>query len=389
MDNIDALDGLRGLAVTEVVALHMLQANTHVGFAVIDATQHAWEVLRSGVELFFVLSGFLLFLPFAKAAVSGGYPPSVRKYFRRRALRIAPAYLAALVLFIVLINPAIEAHEPGLLDVILHVFFLHSLLQSTNASINAPFWTMAVEVQFYVVLPVLAWWLRAALTRRSARTAVVVTGGVLVAAMSGYAFSLVTHGWLHALHRFVTAPSLFQYLPVFGGGMAVAAAYAMALDSEAFATRLRPLARIAGILGVAGVGATVIANYLLFGTWRYGYILTRHLSGASYAAILLAVLMGWHRVPRLLAMPALRLIGLLSYSVYIWNLVILDHLAPHLREWAHGELLTTALLMMVVGVPAVIGVSSISYLAFERPFIAKRASLRQTDAVALQTQAGS
>src|SRR4051794_32608663 len=94
---LDALDGLRGLAAFGVLVLHVWMfwhGDLHrpdKGFA-----DFAIGELRLGVALFFVLSGFLLFRPFVRAALDGAPRPGLGRYVVRRAARILPLYWAAL-----------------------------------------------------------------------------------------------------------------------------------------------------------------------------------------------------------------------------------------------------------------------------------------------------
>ena len=86
---LPALDALRAVGAAAVIG-------THVGFSTGAISRFEWGGLLArldvGVAIFFVLSGFLLFRPFAAAVATGADRPSVRRYLWRRALRILPAY---------------------------------------------------------------------------------------------------------------------------------------------------------------------------------------------------------------------------------------------------------------------------------------------------------
>src|SRR6266851_3607954 len=92
----DALDGLRAVAAVAVLVTHV---GGLTGYVLIG-TPASWVVSRGniGVPIFFVLSGLLLYRPWAAAALAG--PPAVRvtTYLRRRALRILPAYWAVVLI---------------------------------------------------------------------------------------------------------------------------------------------------------------------------------------------------------------------------------------------------------------------------------------------------
>src|SRR4051812_36157540 len=158
-ERFDQLDGLRAVAMLSVFGYHLglpvrpLLDWGGVGFRIIPS-------LDLGVEIFFVLSGFLIFRPFAAANLRRAAPPPLRSYAIRRFLRIYPAYWAiflALLLF----------HEIQMNGGLLHYGAHIGLVQSyfTDAA-NDMFdgiqqaWTLVVEVSFYVLVPVIAFALR-------------------------------------------------------------------------------------------------------------------------------------------------------------------------------------------------------------------------------------
>ena len=157
---IESLDGLRGIAALLVVMVHIgnnltLRSYSYTnGHPFMDATWFIWYSGVNGVQLFFILSGFLLFIPYAQTLLGLKPFPSTGRFLGRRAFRILPAYwivLAVLVLF--------SGGKAGVvdfkLDVILHVFLLHNWSLDTIGSFQGPFWTMPTEVQFYLLLPLI------------------------------------------------------------------------------------------------------------------------------------------------------------------------------------------------------------------------------------------
>ncbi len=151
--HIKGLDGLRGLAALAVFSVHFNQTvrfDSHLGpFNVAQFLENG----EYGVSLFFSLSGFLLSIPFWQALTAGSELPNLKSYALRRVARIMPAYYVALTLLIILSG---MWHFPSAFsDILLHYAFLFNFAEFSIFSINAPFWSLAVEMQFYILLPLL------------------------------------------------------------------------------------------------------------------------------------------------------------------------------------------------------------------------------------------
>lgn len=154
---ITTLDGVRAIACLSVIEYHVHYLLTksfdltpvmgRLGSSILLA---GW----SGVTLFFVLSGFLLFMPYAKHLLFEQQEPLKRTFYMRRALRILPSYYLALTLLIALVNPQyFQWDHLGSLSLFL-TFLMDA--PSTYQQINGPFWSLAVEWQYYMLLPLIA-----------------------------------------------------------------------------------------------------------------------------------------------------------------------------------------------------------------------------------------
>jgi peptidoglycan/LPS O-acetylase OafA/YrhL len=157
---IIALDGLRGFACLSVIFFHInlfdLWINDpvmpkHGIYTILDPFLDAGQ---TGLVLFFLLSGFLLFLPFAKSLLFDSAWPSLRRFYLRRFFRILPAYYVTLFLMILFFAPKFLHHHfwPDLATFL--TFRMGFLLAS---QVDTPFWTLAIEFQFYLLLPLIAW----------------------------------------------------------------------------------------------------------------------------------------------------------------------------------------------------------------------------------------
>ncbi len=155
---IPALDGVRGVACLGVVEYHvnyLISYSFHLPALLGALGSSILMAGWSGVTLFFVLSGFLLFLPYARHLLFEQSWPSTRTFYLRRALRILPGYYLALFLLILLAHPQYFQWD-HLGNLSLFLTFLMDA-PSTYQKINGPFWTLAVEWQYYMLLPLLAW----------------------------------------------------------------------------------------------------------------------------------------------------------------------------------------------------------------------------------------
>ena len=155
-----------------------------VGLDVTPLARFGWL----GVDVFFVLSGFLLTRQaFARlrerASTEHGvlareFGDKYRTYVRRRIVRVYPAYYATLAVLLALAAARIYQEVPGRLDLLMHLPMMHNAIERYIATIDGPFWTLPFEWHFYLVFP----WLFVLLRRHGARVLYAgAIGGVLVA----------------------------------------------------------------------------------------------------------------------------------------------------------------------------------------------------------------
>lgn len=144
------LDGLRALGALAILA-------THVGFQTGAALHGPFSALLarldSGVAVFFVISGFLLYRPYVAARLSARPAPRTGSYFWHRALRILPVVWIAVVLAIVVTPPAERATPWAYLQ---HALMIQIYGSDTIVAGLTQLWSLATEVAFYLVLPLLA-----------------------------------------------------------------------------------------------------------------------------------------------------------------------------------------------------------------------------------------
>ena len=222
-ERVASLTGIRAVAALLVMLTHAAYTTgkyTH-GYAGL-----VWSRAEIGVPIFFVLSGFLLFSPWVKAAATGEAPPSVRRYAWHRVRRIMPAYVVTVLAAYLLYHFRTAGPNPGhtweglFRNLTLTQIYTDNYLYSFLHQGLTQMWSLAVEVAFYIVLPALAYLLLVVLCRRQWRP------GLLLAGLGGLA--LLTPAWLILVHTTDFLPDaarlwLPTYLVWFLGGMLLAA----------------------------------------------------------------------------------------------------------------------------------------------------------------------
>jgi peptidoglycan/LPS O-acetylase OafA/YrhL len=204
-----ALDGLRAAGALAVLT-------THVGFESGDALTGPFAGvlarLDAGVALFFVISGFLLFRPYAEARLNGVPLPDVRSYLWHRAVRILPVLWVAVVAAAVLLwDPR---HAPW--GYLANAFLVQIYTGDYNVTGLTQMWSLATEAAFYVALPLVGW----LVTRRGhgRRWVLGVFAGTAVLALVGPVWMGVTTA--------LGMPVARLWLPGFIGWFAAGAALA-------------------------------------------------------------------------------------------------------------------------------------------------------------------
>lgn len=367
---LPALDGLRALAVLAVLL-------THVGFQTgrtdDDALGAVLSRLDLGVTLFFLLSGFLLYRPFAAAHFTGRPPPRLRSYLRNRALRILPAYWVLVLVVVPLLSP--ERADPA------ELARQALLLQTTEAGHLLPAmtqtWSLVVEAGFYLVLPLLAWVARPRAPRSRGRQ--LRAEALLLAAMS-----LTALAWRVAVHagglgdERVTTLWLPGYLDWFalGMGLAVLRAWRAAggrspsLD-DVTASTATWLVLAALLFWLATNPATGPRGLTSPTAWE---AVARHaLYGATAACLLLPAVLHRGSGPsaweRLLSTRPMRFLGRISYGVFLWHLLALDLVfrLPGLEPFTGRALLVLALTL-----PLSLALASLSLWVVEEPALRRK-----------------
>ena len=359
-----ALDGVRAVGALLVVI-------THCAFRSGQSLQGSfWSHLTSrftfGVALFFVLSGFLLYRPFA--AVANGAPrPNVRRYLRRRAARILPPLWAFVIIMLTWVEkPRVKAETYLSFLTLTHMFNGNDLLSDMRH-----LWSLSAEVSFYLLLPVFGLVLVGRSPRASGSFGRQVIGiGAIIASTYVY---LLLWGFGVLTHPQATT-WVFANLSWFGAGMLLAA---LATAGPQWVSRYRAgraLVAWAQSLGLCWAMATTV---FLLSTLPFGkpydlapartsqLIWENLLFGIAAFFYLLPLVLGTHpRADRVLGGKVGRYLGDISYSVYLWHVpLILVAEAWTGSGLFQGHFLRTFAVTLVLSIV----VASASWFLIERP----------------------
>jgi len=356
------LDGLRGIAILLVVWYHVWQITW------LPAPHPALEFLPetgfAGVDLFFFLSGFVIAYPFLKAAAAGTPQPGWRHFAYRRFIKIVPSYVLSIAILIATGYAHFASSSDALASVAAHLFFVHTWWGPTFGSINGVLWSLAVEVQFYVLFP-LVWWC----FRRSA----FATAAAMVAIAIAWRF-FAARCCLHT-----TMPQMVEnlpgYLDLFAAGMLSSLTY-VRFHGRAGVERFAIPATLAAIGGFAlfWLLAQNLYDHRLDDMWPYAWQLGyRSAWAAAFYVIATGTLFGANWWQRAVGNPVLLACGAVSYNWYLYHQAIARGLlaahippfsTPHPVDDPHWQVLFTALAFFVSFCAA----GAVTY-AFERPLL--------------------
>jgi peptidoglycan/LPS O-acetylase OafA/YrhL len=392
------IEGLRGLAAYSVLIAHCATIFATAGVPGGNVAGQVFALMTHGVTLFFVLSGYLLYLPFARNLIEGRRAPSIPNFYRNRVLRIYPAFLVILAVSGFILGTTTVRPQPMggvevadrlgyLTDPILlikNVTLTHGYFPSSFDSGISPSWSLVPEVAFYAVLP--ATWLlaRRLRGRRSGtRAALIPPLLLIVVGTIGYAAAVLLMATEGNNELFAsTWPAVFLHsfpatCELFGFGMLIAVlvtALRAPHRPEATIRRTRKYA----VLAMLGAGLAYFPSLIL----KVPYF---DVGIACAGLVLLTVAPGGGRIRsmwvRFLESAPVARAGLISYGVYLWHFPLALFLRREFPELLYGSWggMLVALLVMA-GSTTVLSV--LTYRFVEKPALARKKSMVATEAPA-------
>lgn len=350
------LDTIRGIAILAVFGYHCVRAaygydqlpwNGWVrdfavppSFLALLPLTFGW----AGVAIFFVVSGFCIHLSFIKG------PPDWRAFFVRRFFRIYPPYVVAVLVFAFLLPTSRLSFDNSFswTQLVSHLLLLHNFNNKTAFGINPSLWSIATEVQLYLIYPLLI----ALVSRIGWKRALTLLGALEILIRGGCGLYIAAAG--------ITAPYWVHFSPLtcwFSWSVGAAIAEAWVQQKPLPFRSAPPVLWILLLLGADFIKPLQPYSFLLFAVLTATIIsgLLRHDIEPQREGLLLA---------------HLRLLGMWSYSFYLLHQPIIVAASMMLHSLPVGPIPPFALFLLLAGTyPLILSLSASFYRYFELPSI--------------------
>lgn len=373
---IDSLNGLRALAILSILFFHAVPTLEVVGWGQ-TITAQVFQTLDSGVSLFFVLSGYLISFGL-KREWNQSTKLNFRMFFIKRSLRIFPAYYFYLLITYLVMTAAIkkggeislngEMVDPAASIITLYQNFKYDLVYLSDyfRSYNNHAWSLSVEEKFYLIFPVFAGFLLFPMKEKN-RFAFLMFLYILPLIFRIYS-TLTSGPRIVAFHEFH-----FRYDDLLAGILVMEV-----LNKEKLKNKLTEhryfILGIAGILYISNI-YLLNSHYVLYkNTFAY------NIFSLSFSLFLIFSLLGKNFFSGLLSSPVFRPISRLSYTMYLWNQLLI----PIAFQSLANPLKTTGIVTNLQMATAILQffiitsiVCAILYVLIEYPFLLWKSKLTQ------------
>lgn len=336
------LDGLRGAAILSVMAFHAHAPFLKGGFI--------------GVDAFFVLSGFLI-TSLLVSEYDRYISVSLKNFYMRRMLRLAPALIVLLLIFCLIsfLFLSYQQANRNYIDSLISLFYLSNWARAF--SLHPPYflghtWSLSIEEQFYIVWPILL----LTLLRFSSSRKVVV---FFTASLALLAWALRVY--LHM--KGATPERLYNGLDTRADALMVGCALGVAYASGFFNKNNRKLILSKILVIISPVSALILLTFSVIANWRSPYMYQFGFFAIELltATIVVDVMVNNKSIiKRILATKALVWTGSISYGLYLWHYPI--YRAMFLLEMS-------GLVVITIGSLITFAVAALSYYFMEKPIL--------------------
>lgn len=340
---IPEIDGLRFVAIASVVISHVQfllverSGMASSGNWLFRAVNHGWR----GVNLFFVLSGFILALPFAEHRLDGGPRISLKKYFRRRLTRLEPPYFVCMVFICLLFASSGHDGQTGQFwtqHLAASLIYCHNIIYGTASLLNGVAWSLEVEIQFYCIVPLITWIF--AIRNKNLRRFLIVAA-ILLAGINQQA-------WLSNPRVYMSIAGQIQY---FLAGFLLADIYLIEWH------RKNEPHWVWDLIAVVAMSIACYADGAAF------YVAFPFLLLALCSAAFRSVLLN-----RILTRPVITIVGGMCYSIYLLHFIVISNALRSISPIFKGESYYIYLPLQVGMMTFLVAVlSTVYFITIERP----------------------
>lgn len=373
------LDGVRALAAYLIVLHHIMFAAGITSNGAYQSWGRFTGRFDVGVPIFFILSGFLLFRPFARAILSQQTLPAVFPFWRKRLVRILPAYWMALIIMLALG----AVHVDGTRGFFFSAFLLNIYSPTHLIAGITQSWSLATEISFYLLLPALAHLLlritRLMSTHNRGIIALSFTAGLYLSSV----FFRITVYFIDPSFSKVSPFWLPSLIDIFALGMALAVVAELSATqswARAFCTFVSRWATTCVLIAIIFFVIISTQFSLAVGLGTSGF--AREIIRQGFYGLVGLFLVAPFALPGprtrshlFFGQRWLAWAGVVSYGVYLWHQLFIS--GDWSQQWMPYELFDTDILNRVlITTSATFAIAAFSYYLFEEP-ISRFANNRQ------------
>lgn len=303
------IDILRALATLWVLTYHIWVYCQYPSLGYTSLIAYGGEI---GVTLFFIISGFSIFLSLNKIE-------KIKKqirykdYLMARIKRILPGYLLCIFIIITFTGFSYSNVYTGIADIFVHLFFIHNFFVFSHGSINGVFWTLGVTVQFYLIAPLLYEWIK----KNPFISWILSIFIVIIYKIVLY--KIIGDNNFDSVYYFIYGKQLFGCLDSFVTGMILAYIYNYEINYQKFIEYNKFLLLI-------GLFGSIILVLSLNKSPLYSSSLFSILWHSSFTLCLLITLLGFIYLninSNIFLIKLLLNLASIEYGIYLWHLPIL------------------------------------------------------------------
>lgn len=352
---IAEIDGLRFLAIFPVVIQHLSERiERNVSFAFqpgkeLEIVSYITNRGFIGVYIFFVISGFILGMPFASHFLKSGKKVSIKSYFIRRITRLEPPYIITMtVVTISLVGMGYFSWAEIRPHFFASIFYLHSIIFHSWSYINPPVWTLEIEVQFYILAPFLALLLfsiKAKIVRR--------------ACLIAFTFLIILLQQYFRIPHQYTILTILAHLHFFLLGFILVDIYLVdwseGIKRKTYFNYLSILSLVAAVM-----------------LWSWDHFLVNRLLFSLALFVLVYSVFRSTWVNRFLTLPWITAMGGMCYTIYLIHLPIIELFIRFSKAIHVTDFFTiNFLIQLILLIPILLTVSIVFYLLIEKPCMHK------------------